>query len=227
MHYCTKCGTEVSDEVKFCPKCGAMQKINRKENDNNSNDYTGVMPKTQQPIPQEYTEIHENRGYKVDMIKLVLIGVFIGVLLLGLGFGGYYLYIKKYNGSSQHNNSKTIETTIDSKNTGTNKDDSKSKKNNTDDTNTQNKSSDYILNDSANVKLTDGQLNSLNKSDLTLARNEIYARHGFVFQTEPFKSYFSSKAWYKANPSFKGRDEDINEVEKYNVQLILKYENGK
>lgn len=85
----------------------------------------------------------------------------------------------------------------------------------------------YILQDSDKYKLTDAQLKKLTGHDLMLARNEIFARHGYVFKKEPFKSYFEAKSWYKPNPSFKGSDSQLSSVEKYNINLILKYENMK
>lgn len=234
MHYCAKCGTEVSDKVKFCPKCGSIQKMDGKEYDSKSNEHTRVMPKIQPVVSQEDTGIYEDSSSKSDIIKLVFIGTLIGIVILAAGCGGYYLYAKKDKSSNKQNNSKIVEKTVDNKNTTADKDDNTSKDskevNKTNDTNSSNKegkSSDYIFNDSSNVRLTDAQVNSLSRENLSLARNEIYARHGYVFQTEPYKSYFGNKTWYKANPSFEGSDEEINEAERYNVQLILKYEDRK
>jgi len=232
MHYCAKCGTEVSDKIRFCPKCGSMQKIDIKEYDNNSNDYTRAMPQKQPVMPQEDTVIYEDSS-KSNIIKLVLIGTLIGIFILAAGCGGYYYYYTKNDKVlSQQNSDKMSESTTNSNNTGSDKDDNTSnvnkEVNKTNDTNTSNKeANDNIFKDSSNVRLTDTQLNSLSKENLALARNEIYARHGYVFQTEPYKSYFGNKTWYKANSSFKGSDEEINEVERYNVQLILKYEDIK
>ena len=235
MPYCTKCGAEVSDKVKFCPKCGSMQRMDRKEYDNRSNEYTTIMPKMQATEVKEERNIYEaENSSKSDVMKLVLIGTFVGIFILAAGFGGYYLFSKKDKPSNEQNISKTVEKTVDSKNDTAQKDDSTPKDNKevnkTNDTNTLNtqvKSGDYIFYNSSNSTLTDVQLNSLSRESLSLARNEIYARHGYVFQTEPYKSYFNNKTWYRPNPSFKGSDDEINEVERYNVQQILKYENGK
>lgn len=234
MNYCGKCGSELSDQVKFCPKCGAMQKIDIKKYDNNSNNYMRVMPKIQPAMPQENTEIYENSGSKSDIIKLVLIGTLIGAFILGVGYVGYYFYTKNDKISNQQNSGQVSENTVGNKNASSDKDDNTSKdnkeSNKVNDTNTLNKETkagDYIFNDSSNVKLTDAQLSSLSRENLALARNEIYARHGYIFQTEPYKSYFGNKTWYKANPTFKGSDDEINEIERYNVQLLLKYENRK
>lgn len=89
------------------------------------------------------------------------------------------------------------------------------------------KSSTYILQDSDKYELTDARLKNLTGHDLMMARNEIFARHGYIFKKEPFKSYFEAKSWYTPNPSFKGSDSQLSSVEKYNIKLILKYENMK
>ena len=69
--------------------------------------------------------------------------------------------------------------------------------------------------------LTESDLNGLSKFDTGLIRNEIFARKGYVFKNEPYKSYFNSQAWYKPNPSAKIK---LNDVEKYNNDFILAYE---
>lgn len=69
--------------------------------------------------------------------------------------------------------------------------------------------------------LTESDLNGLSQFDTGLIRNEIYAKKGYVFKDEPYKSYFNSQAWYKPNPSAKMR---LNETEKYNVNFLLEYE---
>ena len=58
-------------------------------------------------------------------------------------------------------------------------------------------------------------------------RNEIYARHGYIFTTEPYKSYFNSKSWYTPDPSFKGDDKELNEYELENVRTIKSVEDSK
>jgi hypothetical protein len=82
----------------------------------------------------------------------------------------------------------------------------------------------YILPDSSTRNLSDNEVSSLSKEQLALARNEIFARHGYVFNNQTYKDYFSSKSWYVPNPSFSGSIDDLNAYEKYNVQLIQKYE---
>lgn len=61
---------------------------------------------------------------------------------------------------------------------------------------------------------------------LSIARNEIYARHGFVFKTNlKAKEHFEKMDWY--NPSDLTQEEiyeQFNDYEKKNVDFIAKYE---
>jgi outer membrane protein assembly factor BamB/uncharacterized membrane protein YjgN (DUF898 family) len=45
-------------------------------------------------------------------------------------------------------------------------------------------------------------LERLEKPALRLKRNEIYARHGRVFQSDDLRQYFSSQPWYRPDPNF-------------------------
>jgi len=83
---------------------------------------------------------------------------------------------------------------------------------------------DYILHNSSTEELKESDLGNLTKQQLTLARNEVFARHGFVFNTEYIKNYFESKSWYQTDPSYKG---ELSSMEKFNVEVIKKVEDGK
>ncbi|CUP79286.1 hypothetical protein BH721_02045 [Clostridium baratii] len=85
----------------------------------------------------------------------------------------------------------------------------------------------YLAPDSDSAYLTEKELKGFSKNDLALMRNEIYARHGYIFRTEPFVSYFNSKSWYTKNPSFKGDNKELNKYELYNVNLLKKLEDEK
>ena len=55
-----------------------------------------------------------------------------------------------------------------------------------------------------------------------LAKNEIYARHGYPFQNEELNQYFSGKRWYQrgeyAAEDF--QESSLSEIERYNVDLL-------
>ena len=73
-------------------------------------------------------------------------------------------------------------------------------------------------------KLTDGLGDGTSKDpwSLMLMRNEIFARHGRTFQDPTLRSYFESRPWYRPDPKF--RDDQLNAVERYNVQVLIKEE---
>ncbi len=65
-------------------------------------------------------------------------------------------------------------------------------------------------------------LEGLFLEDAMQMRQEIYARHGKVFKEPWLQKYFSSFAWYKADPNF--NDDALSEVEKKNIATIAAYE---
>ena len=70
--------------------------------------------------------------------------------------------------------------------------------------------------------ITEDYLMTLTKEEVALIRNEIYARHGYIFQTEPFRTYFSNKSWYVPNENF--NDSLLSEIEKANADAIIAFE---
>ena len=79
----------------------------------------------------------------------------------------------------------------------------------------------YIFANSSTTKLTREDILSVDKSLWPYARNEIYARHGYVFEKSKFADYFASKSWYRAG-GFSTKD--LNSVEWYNMELIADME---
>ncbi|MBE5105675.1 YARHG domain-containing protein [Bacillus thuringiensis] len=75
----------------------------------------------------------------------------------------------------------------------------------------------FIFPDSDIRKLTSSDLRYLSKEQLKIARNEIYARHGHIFQTKDMQVYFSKQSWYRENPYFTGK---LTDIETYNIELI-------
>ena len=87
---------------------------------------------------------------------------------------------------------------------------------------------DYILPYSDTRKLKKSDLRDLTKQELRLARNEIYARHGRLFDSEDLQDYFDEKDWYDGyiDPEDFVDSEELNRIERYNAKFILKYENS-
>ncbi|BCN31607.1 YARHG domain-containing protein [Anaeromicropila herbilytica] len=98
----------------------------------------------------------------------------------------------------------------------------------TEDTEDSSNQGDYIISDSDSRYLTDDDLKDLSKDELSLARNEIFARHGYIFDSEELQSYFEAKDWYSPVYSSDSFPEDeLNEYEKKNANLIKDYEKDK
>jgi YARHG domain len=61
--------------------------------------------------------------------------------------------------------------------------------------------------------------------ELKIMRNEIYARHGYIFKTADMRAYFSRQNWYR--PLAADVSGQLSGVERRNTQLIQQYESGK
>ncbi len=84
--------------------------------------------------------------------------------------------------------------------------------------------SEYILPTDTEF-ITNEDLDALSKEEVNLALNEIYARHGYVFRTEEYQEYFSSKSWYTPDPDYDASDDsELTAIEKVNRDLIVAYE---
>ena len=87
---------------------------------------------------------------------------------------------------------------------------------------------EYILPQSAERRLTEEDLAGLSHQQLSLARNEIYARHGRMFKNKDIAAWFSAKDWYVPSvdaASFDAAQEQyLSEVERYNAGFLLNYE---
>ncbi len=70
--------------------------------------------------------------------------------------------------------------------------------------------------------LTNGDLQGYSNWQLTLARNEIYARRGRPFNNANIRSYFQSTGWYSANSAF--RESWMTPTESRNAKFIADYQ---
>jgi|GEM_PF-2060544 len=84
-----------------------------------------------------------------------------------------------------------------------------------------------ILYNSSDFEIEEYELEELSPEELWIAKNEIYARHGRMFNNEKLQDYFNSSkcnAWYYPMYRPEYFNEDVlSEVEKYNVKFITDY----
>lgn len=70
--------------------------------------------------------------------------------------------------------------------------------------------------------VTAAELAGWSKAELRVMRNEVFARHGRIFQSADLQDYFSKKAWYRQNTSYS--DDLLTAVDKENVRIIQEHE---
>lgn len=87
---------------------------------------------------------------------------------------------------------------------------------------------EYILPGSDTRYITISELEELTEYECRLARNEIYARRGRIFNDPALQAYFNSKSWYEGTISADNFSENmLNEIERANVKTIASYEESK
>ena len=87
------------------------------------------------------------------------------------------------------------------------------------------KESEYVFKNSSSSYINKSDLNGFTSEQCRIARNEIYARHGRLFEDEALQTYFNSCSWYSGYIAPADFSESVlNEYEKTNLQTIIDYE---
>lgn len=155
-------------------------------------------------------DIHNKKQKKSKKFPLII------ALLFIFSFAGSYILL---DSKSTKNSSKTDESSTTP--ISSNDPDKEKSKESVNKTNkVSKKTSGYILPNSDKEPLTSYDLQNMSKEQLALARNEIFARHGYKFG-EPFKSYFESKSWYSVNPNYTDDMKELSPLERHNAKIIL------
>lgn len=88
-------------------------------------------------------------------------------------------------------------------------------------------SDSYVIPDSDTRKLKKSDLKGLSAWELRIARNEIYARHGRLFQDQELQDYFDEQDWYSGyiDPEDFVDSKELTKLERRNAKFISEYEN--
>ena len=81
-------------------------------------------------------------------------------------------------------------------------------------------SSDEYYHITGSRKLTYDDIRGLSSRELRIMRNEIYARHGYIFQDAMLRDHFMQKPWYTPQT----KNVALSSIEQYNVLFIKSYE---
>lgn len=77
-----------------------------------------------------------------------------------------------------------------------------------------------------NYRLSETELSQKSKRELDLIRNEIFARHGYIFQTSEYRDYFNGQPWYSPRYTCSEFEDKspLTDVQAYNVALIRRHQ---
>lgn len=156
--------------------------------------------------------------------------------ILLICFGGIFILIGNSNypiegdaSTAQSSNSETPEvTTTDNEmpqevQTSTNKQTYSNQENNID-----NSTADYNTTtvgkfpEGSNALLGYDDVKDKSLYELKIMRNEIFARHGYIFKTNDMRKYFNNQSWY--TPLYDNVDNKLTTIERQNIKFIKQYE---
>lgn len=81
---------------------------------------------------------------------------------------------------------------------------------------------EYVIANSAEEYISMDALSAMTDEQLLIARNEIYARHGWIFQNAFLRDYFASQEWYEGTtPGAQFDPRCFNDFESENLARIL------
>ena len=249
--YCENCGAKISGDARFCEECGAV--IGNTQNETRCfkcgavNEQGSVFCRNcgerlgYSGIPMTQNKKSNNKG-KIILVILVFVLMLIGGIIA--------VFMIKSNKEENAERNQTIEELYEAEkndqefeddsddyiveqeemeseefNNNYANEDNTSEDDGWDDNAQQTEESDYILEGSDYRYISKSELYMLSKNECRLARNEIYARHGRMFDDEELRAYFNSKDWYY--PYVDGDDFSesvLNAYEKANLELIVEYE---
>lgn len=151
--------------------------------------------------PQQTTGVQPAPAKKSNAWIFIVLAV---VLVAGLGVGGYFIYqnfIKKtetinYDTSVNNENSYYDNNAIDE--------------------------SEYEYEYLREREMTYDDVEGKSAEELRLMRNYIFARRGYIFESEDLKEYFEQFSWYV--PLYYDVTPRLSDIEKYNVNFIKEWE---
>lgn len=151
--------------------------------------------------PQQPDSVQPTPAKKSNAWIFIVLAV---VLVAGLGVGGYFIYqnfIKKtetinYDTLQNNENSYYDNNAIDE--------------------------SEYKYEYLREREMTYDDVEGKSAEELRLMRNYIFARRGYIFESEDLKEYFEQFSWYV--PLYYDVTPRLSDIEKYNVNFIKEYE---
>ena len=242
---CNNCGQQLREGAKFCPKCGATvetRPVNRSSPNGGTRQSYGTNrpPVRQGTRPrQSYagTSNNSSAGDQMSQDKkfLLIVAGLAAAILLVLIVILVTVFGSKRDASQGIAEESQIEETAEEADISDDVDADESaevveseemeEETESDDYLSSDEESEYILPYSNSKYLTINDLYGFDADKCRLARNELYARYGRIFDDEYLQTYFESKSWYRGTiPADRWQESILNDYELYNRDLIVQYE---
>ena len=249
--FCMKCGAELDEGAKFCNVCGA--RVNRASDSRyrDSNGLSGDTAPNMAPLPpsmpQDYIR-YDGSHARTGAGKVV--AIVCGVALVAvLAAGGTWFALNSASSgsldSAPTNGVSTVPggvgevSSVDEEGEdnpsairATGRQDGLDER---EDVATDDEASSpgpgaegFILPDSDTHLYSTSELEGLSNWELSIARNEIYARHGRTFQNEDLQGYFEAQDWYTPlyDPEEFDDEVELSSTEIANAETIRALENA-
>ncbi len=191
--YCSKCGHEVKEEDSFCPNCGETMK---------------------EAIPPG-----KKNGQGLSRTHIIIIAavgfLFIAVVaIFAINFSG----LGNNDSATEQNDTEQViatesEKTEETVNEGFS---------NEGEVPTESDAADAHLWPTDTYPISYDDLAGYSQEGIAAIRNEIYARHGYIFKSDKWNEYFYQFSWYAPNDNYS--DSLLNFMEKSNLEVIINYE---
>lgn len=249
--FCMKCGAELDEGAKFCNVCGA--RVNRatgasfRDSNGLSGDTAPNMAPLPPSMPQDYIRYdgsHARSG--AGKVVAIVCGV---ALVAVLAAGGTWFALSSASSGSLDSaptdgvaavsggvgEVSSVDEEGEDKPSAISETGRHGGLDEREDVATDDEASSpgpgvegFILPDSDTHLYSTSELEGLSDWELSIARNEIYARHGRTFQNEDLQGYFEAQDWYTPlyDPEEFDAEVELSSTEIANAETIRALENA-
>lgn len=247
--FCSKCGKQVRDGMNYCTNCGEPVKkdeggVNLKKDDDKVGSAATLPHGNVSGKSNKAKKTKKNKGVKIVFITIA--GIILALLLI------LFALVQTGIISISIDDSTNQESVLDKKSKSSKREKekerrAKEKESEEGDVTTQAQTepvsteaqtvqpatmpstvainNEFILPDSSVRVLDKSELAGFSAEQCRLARNEIYAKHGRMFDDAGLQNYFNSRSWYHGTiPAKQFNDNMLSDIEIQNRNLIIAFE---
>ncbi len=213
--FCGECGAKAEESVMFCPDCGARLPVGA--------EFCGQCGKRLAPKEEPKPKRKKKKGHAVLIIVIITVALAVCAAAI---VGVYYFKSRADEAEDALREAERTERLERrrEKSAAEEAEATAEAEAYIEKTPEEALEEDYLF-PSDRVYITAQDLKDKTREEVALIRNEIFARHGYIFQTKEYADYFSAKAWYEPDPYF---DMSMfNTVENANKDFLVEYEKSK